>query len=71
VSWRLKAHADIPWALDPTAEHKLQSEPSGTEDDFRVGDQDLIENNLLAADDDQLISWRGVLFGGLWEWACS
>jgi hypothetical protein len=54
-----------------SAEHKLQLEPSGTKDDFRVGDKDQVGNELLVTDDDQAISWGGVLFGGLWEWACS
>ena len=63
VDWRLRAHADIPWAKDPSAEQELLLEPSGTEDDFRAGDPDVAEDALAPTDDDQAISWSGVIFG--------
>ncbi|HKL87759.1 MAG TPA: hypothetical protein VJ884_02065 [Salinibacter sp.] len=63
VDWRLTAEADIPWAMDPSAEQELLLEPSGTEDHFQAGDEDVVERASASGDDDQAISWGGVVFG--------
>lgn len=65
VDWRLSATADIPWAMDPSAEQELLLEPSGTEDRFQLGDKDVAERALSSGDDDQAISWGGLVFGGI------
>jgi len=64
VDWRVKAHANIPWATDPTWTYKLRLEPNGTEERFRPGDVDRAEPALAPRDDDQTISWGQVGCGG-------
>ena len=65
VDWRVKAHADIPWALDPTAERELTLEPTGTEETFRPGEEHKAETVLAATDNDQTISWSDALIGSI------
>lgn len=65
VDWRLKATADIPWALDPKGEQELLLRPSGRESTYLPGESGAAARELTGSSDDKTISWGGLLFGGL------
>lgn len=62
VSWRLQAIAHTDSSGKLKAVTGVLLEPSGTERRFRAGNED-VADTALAADDDQTISWSGVLQG--------
>jgi len=61
VDWRLRARADIPWAMSPTDESEVLVEPSGNEDSFqKVVNRS--EDTFVSTSGDESVSMWGILF---------